>query len=450
MRKNSFTISLAAIFRFVGIFCLSFSFFVGPLLVSAEVTSSNLNDKQSELEMLEAQIAQSQRELDGIVSQKQSLSKELSLAEATLANITKQKRLTTYKISQAEKNIASLENTIRELDLGITGNTRIVADLLRTMNRTDDVSFVATLFSPDVTFSDVAKSLHQQEVVQTNIRSVSDEMRQDQESAEEKKESLLQEKKKLAVFQSELADKERIAEAEKKSRDLLLKETKNKESSYKTYIADLEAREAQLESEIQSYESSLKFSLDPKSLPKAVRGTIGWPVDDVLITQRFGKTVDAKRLYAAGTHSGVDFRAAIGTPIYAVADGVVEGTGDTDVTCYKASFGKWVFIRHTNGLATAYGHLSLIKAVEGQKVKKGDLIAYSGNSGHSTGPHLHLTVYASYGVDGGEGARITDRPSEACKGKNYRMPLAPTNAYLDPLQYLPNASASMFKDQKLD
>jgi murein DD-endopeptidase MepM/ murein hydrolase activator NlpD len=170
----------------------------------------------------------------------------------------------------------------------------------------------------------------------------------------------------------------------------------------------------------------------------------------VLITQRFGKTVDAKRLYVSGSHSGVDFRASVGTPVYAVADGVVEGTGDTDQTCYKASFGKWVFIRHNNGLSTAYGHLSLIKVSEGARVKKGDLIAYSGNTGHSTGPHLHLTVYASYGVDGGEGARVTERPSEACKGAVYRMPLAPTNAYLDPLLYLPSATTSMFKDQKFD
>jgi murein DD-endopeptidase MepM/ murein hydrolase activator NlpD len=167
-----------------------------------------------------------------------------------------------------------------------------------------------------------------------------------------------------------------------------------------------------------------------------------------LITQRFGKTVDARRLYVSGSHSGVDFRAAVGTPVYAAAAGTVEGVGDTDTTCPKASFGKWVFIRHTNGLATAYGHLSLIKATEGQKVAKGDLIGYSGNTGHSTAPHLHLTVYASNGVDGQEGARVTERASASCKGKVYRMPIAPTNAYLDPLLYLPKASASLFKDGK--
>ena len=65
------------------------------------------------------------------------------------------------------------------------------------------------------------------------------------------------------------------------------------------------------------------------------------------------------------------------------------------------------------------------------------MIGYSGNSGHTTGPHLHLTVYASNGIDGEEGARVAERPSTGCTGKTYRMPLAPTNAYLDPLLYLP-------------
>jgi murein DD-endopeptidase MepM/ murein hydrolase activator NlpD len=155
-------------------------------------------------------------------------------------------------------------------------------------------------------------------------------------------------------------------------------------------------------------------------------------------------------LYVSGSHSGVDFRAAVGTPVYAAADGTVQGTGNTDLTCPRASVCKWVFIVHNNGLATAYGHLSVIKAVSGETVKAGDLIGYSGQTGHATGPHLHITVYAANGINGEEGARVAQRPAAACKGKTYTMPLAPTSAYLDPLLYLPHATASMFKDGTSD
>jgi murein DD-endopeptidase MepM/ murein hydrolase activator NlpD len=243
-----------------------------------------------------------------------------------------------------------------------------------------------------------------------------------------------------------LADQKKLVDIQAKEKSDLLAQTKNEEAIYR---AEVEARKKQvdaLNAEIFEYESKLKFTLDSKSLPG--KGALAWPLDSVLITQKFGKTQSSKRLYVSGSHSGVDFRAAVGTPVYAAADGTVEGVGDTDKTCYKASFGKWVFIRHTNGLATAYGHLSVIKAYEGQVVKTGDLIGYSGNTGHSTAPHLHITVFASNGIDGEEGARIADRPStnSACKGRVYRMPIAPTSAYLDPELYLPKTTSSMYKD----
>ena len=114
-----------------------------------------------------------------------------------------------------------------------------------------------------------------------------------------------------------------------------------------------------------------------------------------------------------------------------MADGTVMGVGNTDDTCVGTSFGKWVFIQYNNGLASAYGHLSLIKAYDGQKVQRGEIVGYSGNTGHTTGPHLHVSVYA------GSAASVQKRPSTTCEGRVYTMPLAPTNAYLDPLYYLP-------------
>lgn len=61
----------------------------------------------------------------------------------------------------------------------------------------------------------------------------------------------------------------------------------------------------------------------------------------------------------------LDFRAPIGTSVRSVADGVVVGTGDTDIYCKGASFGKWILIKHNNGLSTAYGHLSVISTKTG-------------------------------------------------------------------------------------
>lgn len=86
-------------------------------------------------------------------------------------------------------------------------------------------------------------------------------------------------------------------------------------------------------------------------------------------------------------HAGLDFAMPVGTPIYATANGVVLSVG------IQPGYGHMVEIRHNFGFGTRYGHLNgkyLVK--KGDFVKKGDIIAYSGNSGLSTGPHLHYEI----------------------------------------------------------
>ena len=123
----------------------------------------------------------------------------------------------------------------------------------------------------------------------------------------------------------------------------------------------------------------------------------------------------------------------------AMGSGTVMGTGDTDLACKGASFGKWVFIKYNNGLSSTYGHLSVITAKVGQEVSAGDVVGLSGNTGSSTGPHLHVAVYASDGV------KVDTVPSRSCGGKIFTQPIAALNAYLDPALYLPKITKSMVK-----
>jgi len=87
-------------------------------------------------------------------------------------------------------------------------------------------------------------------------------------------------------------------------------------------------------------------------------------------------------------HAGLDFTAPQGTPIYATADGVVK---ESD---YNAGgYGNHVVINHGFGYETLYGHMVRIKARNGQKVKRGEVIGYVGSTGKSTGPHCHYEVH---------------------------------------------------------
>ena len=124
-------------------------------------------------------------------------------------------------------------------------------------------------------------------------------------------------------------------------------------------------------------------------------GTWTWPITGP-ITSGFG-------LRWGRLHAGVDVGAPIGTPVYAASNGTVVAAGPA------RGYGQWVKISHPGGISTVYGHISAWTVTVGQAVEPGQLIAYSGNEGRSTGPHLHfetrldgqpvdpISLYAAHG-----------------------------------------------------
>jgi murein DD-endopeptidase MepM/ murein hydrolase activator NlpD len=103
-------------------------------------------------------------------------------------------------------------------------------------------------------------------------------------------------------------------------------------------------------------------------------------------TSGFGYRNDPK---GAGTrmHKGTDMAGSYGTPIYATADGVVIHAGP------ESGFGQLVTIKHDFGIETLYAHLSQVRVEVGQRVSRGDRIGDMGNSGRSTGTHLHYEIH---------------------------------------------------------
>ena len=110
----------------------------------------------------------------------------------------------------------------------------------------------------------------------------------------------------------------------------------------------------------------------------------GWPTNG-FISSGYGL-----RWNGAEFHQGIDIAAEMGTPIVATADGVVTIAGWN-----AGGYGNMVDIDHGSGVSTRYGHASTIVVTVGQRVRRGQIIAYVGSTGHSTGPHLHYEVRLS-------------------------------------------------------
>lgn len=393
-----------------------------------------IDKRNEEIAKLENEIKQFQGQIEITAKEAatlKSLIKQLDLTRAKLATSIK---LTEKKISGTNTTLNNLNSQIEDKNKKVKNSREIIAKNIRIVSEIEGESTIETLLS-ESSFSEAWISLDQTAQFERAVKDHIDDLREVKQSLVKDKTAAENVKKTLVTLKSDLGDQKSLVDQNKNEKAKVLKETNNKESEYKKLLADRLEKKEQLEAEILDFESKIKLEVDISKLPAVGKGILSWPVSVIRITQYFGKTPFATKnpqVYNGMGHNGIDFGVTIGTPIKSAADGVVFGTGNTDTACYGVSYGKWVLIRHTNGLATLYAHLSLVKASTGDNVQAGDIIGYSGNTGYSTGPHLHFTVYAADAV---HISGPTEYKSKIC-GTYLRMPVAPKAGYLNPLSYL--------------
>ncbi|WP_318451581.1 M23 family metallopeptidase [Photobacterium leiognathi] len=138
---------------------------------------------------------------------------------------------------------------------------------------------------------------------------------------------------------------------------------------------------------------TIKQRVDTAAINSAVKATLfqlipnGKPTPDAPLTSGFGTRVHPITKQRKN-HDGLDFGASKGTPIYAPADAVIE-----KVNASKYGYGNQLTLNHTMGFVSTYSHMSKFNVKQGQFVNKGELIGWTGNSGLSTGPHLHYEIH---------------------------------------------------------
>jgi murein DD-endopeptidase MepM/ murein hydrolase activator NlpD len=411
--------------------------------VARPAFASLVDDLKKKIEDNNAQIAQIQKEIEELQKQldktgedKKTLKNQISQMETTIKNLRANINLTEKKIVAANFSINKLNEEIKTKEEKIAESKEVLAETIRSVNETESKSLVEILLA-NASFSDFYGNLEQMNDLQKNVNVNLEQLKQLKDDLQDQEAEKQSEKNRLENLRSNLADQKKITEAQNSQKNALLKETQNKESLYKKQLAEQLVKQEALEKEISAYEDQIRVEIDPNSLPKTGAGILSWPVDKPVITQYFGNTPFATQnpqVYGGKGHDGVDFRAAVGTPIKAAQAGVITAVGNTVSYCrgYQIGYGKWVLIKHDNNLSTFYAHLSLIKVSAGENVTTGQLIGYSGNTGYATGPHLHFGVFATQAVSG---LQYTST-SQTCGGITMYQPIVPPNGKLNPLSYL--------------
>lgn len=418
---------------------------------SIDQIRSQIADHNKQIQALEAEIAGYQRELNALGSQKSTLQTSISSLDAQRNKLNSQIRATQAKINQQNLILKDLHSQIKDKEETISLEQQALAETIRKMSIADDTSIIEQLFSSE-SLTDAWTAADQMASFNVAVRDHSINLAAIREELVSQSIEIDESTKRLGELTNDLSGQKGSLDATRAAKNELLKQTQAQEATYQSLIATKRAQQKAFESALSALEDSLQIAIDPTKIAAVGKGVLKWPIsattlenckakqgalgNPFCITQYFGNTPFSTanaQIYNGNGHNAIDIGVPTGTSIHAALSGTVTGTGNTDAIpgCY--SFGKWVLVKHANGLSTLYSHLSSISVSPGQAVGTGEIVGYSGMTGYATGPHLHFGVYASEGTQILTLAQYRGATSPCA---NARMPVAPKEAYLNPMSYL--------------
>lgn len=411
---------------------------------SLEDLKQSIEARNEEIRKLEEEAAAFRQEVEIRQEQGKTLKAEVSRLERTVAKLRSDIALTEKKIQRAELEIEKLALEIRQREYEIKKMRGGLAALLQDFFEKKQEPILFVLFRNSF-LSDFFRDIDYLSALEKRLVSSLDALHQMRRELKDEKQAEEDKKNELADLRSSLLGQNKVQQALRVEKNELLAATKNQEKAYAKLLVNNEKKRESLEGEIRELEEKIRVTIDPASLPAKGSGALGFPIEGLklascftknrssekyCITQFFGYTsFAAVGGYGGKGHNGIDIRAESGTPVYSSSDGTVTAVGDTDIACRRASYGRWILIRHPNNLSTLYAHLSTIGVVTGQEVNRGERIGFSGSSGYATGPHLHFGVFATQAV------RVETLRTRTC-GRHITVPIAPINGYLNPMDYL--------------
>lgn len=368
---------------------------VGGNTLEIDELNKEIEAKKKKIELLEKSISEyktkiAQKQLEAV-----SLNNQMAIVNNRISEVNLDIKATEEKIGSLILEIKSLQLGIEDKEKVIEKQKVILAGLVRNLYLENDRNYIE-IAAANNSFSDFYNRVHELEVLEIELGGSVKMLREAKTDLENKKAQV--ESRKLAYdeLNQSLKDKKNNLDNQLYLKQNLLVQTKNSEKKFSTLLSSLRQQYQNTESEISSAEREIRRRLAEQDKLEALNeqsGVFFWPTTSHVITSVFHDP-DYPYRYVF-EHTGLDIKASQGTPIRATASGYVGRAK----FCSSASCYAYVMLIHGDGLATVYGHLSVISVKEEQFVTRGDLIGYSGGRPGTvgagpfvTGPHLHFEV----------------------------------------------------------
>lgn len=364
------------------------------ILIMQSVTAFAISEK----EQLENEKSKIDDQLEEAKEKAQELEAKKSAAMKSVEDLIS-------KISDSEDAIELLKSKVMDLQAKIKAKERDIQQKEIEYNEQEkllDARLIAIYEKGDTSYLDVLLTSTSMTEFLSNYYAATELVECDKElirTTKEQKAKIEAEKAELEANKKELdasivEQKQKSAELSKmkKEKETQVANLSQEEKEAQKEVEELQAANRRIANEIR--EAEIRYQKQLEELEKQ-QGESGKGAGSGYFMRPVSSgTITATAYYSSSKkfHGAVDYGVSSGTPVYAAADGVVMSTANL-----STSYGTYVVIRHANGLQSYYAHGTpgSISVRAGQIVKKGEKIMLSGNSGHSTGPHLHFEVRKS-------------------------------------------------------
>ena len=400
---------------------------IGKSVISLGVTQADVDAEKKKADQLKTEAEQKKKEQTNIKSDKAVATTDLNTINSQIDSLQSEIDALGENLDELNSEIKTKENEIKEKEKEYKEKEAILKKRLVAIYKNGGTSYLDVLFS-SANYVDMLSSYDVVEKIAESDNKLMDEIQKTKESLEnnkkelenkksdvektkkqkdEKNAQLIVAKKQKQTEVDKLSDKEKATQTEIDNKQKAIQQAEQSMASiFKKLQAQLAAQKAAEEARKKAAASKPSSSDSSKGSSSTglaglnFDGTFQWPTTTKLVTSRM-------KFRWGRMHKGIDIGVAY-QPVYAAASGIAYNAYN------PGGYGTYVMLFHGNGYVTLYGHLSTSKVADGQTVSKGQVIAISGNSGGSTGPHLHFEI----------------RRAESAADFFSKSPL-------DPLQYLP-------------
>lgn len=354
------------------------------IMVTLPVFATSAQQKKEELE---DKLQDAKDEKAEVTSQKNEVLDEISELNAQISAYENEIEKLNNKIEELEDSIEEKEAEIEKLQKESEEKQEALIQKLVAMYEDGQTTYLDVLLSSDSIVSFISNYYMIEQMAEAD-QAIIDSIEEKQEQIEKNKKELEENKKEITNSKKEIVSKNNKLTAAKQSKqekvDSLSKEEKELQKKIDEFNEAIKEAEEEIREEAQNTVSS------GGGYQGSFEGDLSWPLSSSssyynYITSIFGRR-DAPTAGASTNHGAVDIAVSY-EPVYAPASGKII------IARWLSGYGNYVLIDHGNGYYTGFGHLSSFNVSKGQTVSRGQQVAVSGNTGISTGPHLHYEVH---------------------------------------------------------